>query len=92
MIYDIPGSSHGPAWLSHGWQLNGNLSIRTGFPFTVRASSDTSGTGENTPRGVEMGDRLRVTSPKGVGEGADMGGHRMIIENRHNNSKTFNHF
>ena len=63
LIYDIPGSSHGPAWLSHGWQLNGNLSIRTGFPFTVRASSDTSGTGENTTRAVQVGDPFQGASP-----------------------------
>jgi hypothetical protein len=56
MLYDVPGSSHGPAWLSHGWQLNANVSIRTGFPFTVRASSDTSGTGENTTRANQVGD------------------------------------
>jgi hypothetical protein len=63
VIYDIPGSSHGPAWLSHGWQLNGNLSIRTGFPFTVRASSDTSGTGENTTRAVQVADPFQGASP-----------------------------
>ena len=56
VLYDVPGSSHGPAWLSHGWQLNANVSIRTGFPFTVRASSDTSGTGENTTRANQVGD------------------------------------
>jgi hypothetical protein len=56
LLYDVPGSSHGPAWLSHGWQLNTNISVRTGFPFTVRASSDTSGTGENTTRAVQVAD------------------------------------
>ena len=56
LIYDIPGSSHGPSWLSHGWQANSNLSVRTGEPFTIHASSDTSGTGENTDRGVQVGD------------------------------------
>jgi len=45
-----------PRWLSHGWQLNSNISVRTGFPFTVRASSDTSGTGENTTRAVQVAD------------------------------------
>ena len=56
LLYDLPGSSHGPAWLSHGWQLNTNLSVRTGFPFTVRASSDASGTGENTTRANQVAD------------------------------------
>jgi hypothetical protein len=56
LLYDVPGSSHGPAWLSHGWQLNTNISVRSGFPFTVRASSDTSGTGENTTRANQVAD------------------------------------
>jgi Carboxypeptidase regulatory-like domain/TonB dependent receptor len=55
LIYDIPGSSHGPRWLSHGWQANGNISFRTGEPFSIHASSDTSGTAENTDRGVQIG-------------------------------------
>jgi hypothetical protein len=61
-IYDIPGSSRGPQWLSHGWQLNGNISVRSGFPFTIRASSDTSGTGENTARAVQVGDPFQDVS------------------------------
>ena len=36
-------------------QANSNLSIRTGEPFTIHASSDTSGTGENTDRGDQVG-------------------------------------
>ena len=55
LIYDIPGSSHGPHWLSNGWQANGNISFRTGEPFSIHASSDTSGTAENTDRGVQVG-------------------------------------
>ena len=54
-VYHIPGSSHGPQWLSHGWQLNTVMSFRTGFPFTVHATTDTSGTGENTDRGDQIG-------------------------------------
>ncbi len=56
LLYDIPGSSHGPAWVSHGWQLNTNISVRTGFPVTIRASSDASGTGENTARANQVAD------------------------------------
>jgi hypothetical protein len=55
LIYDIPGSRFGPRWLSNGWQANANLSFRNGLPFNVYASSDTSGTGENTTRGDQIG-------------------------------------
>ena len=56
LVYDIPGSSHGPRWLTHGWQASSKLSFHTGPPFTIHATSDTSGTGENTDRGVQVGD------------------------------------
>ena len=55
LIYDIPGLHIGPKWLTHGWQANASLSFHTGLPFNVYASSDTSGTGENTDRGVQIG-------------------------------------
>jgi hypothetical protein len=48
-VYNIPGSSHGPQWITHGWQLNTVMSFRTGLPFTVHATTDTSGTGEHRP-------------------------------------------
>ncbi|HTA42691.1 MAG TPA: TonB-dependent receptor [Bryobacteraceae bacterium] len=50
MVYDIPGSSWGPKWLTHGWQANSNLYLRTGRPVLIKASSDTSGTLEGTQR------------------------------------------
>jgi hypothetical protein len=56
LVYDIPGSSHGPKWLSHGWEVTTKVAFRTGLPFTIHATSDTSGTGENTARGVQVGD------------------------------------
>ncbi len=62
LIYDIPGSSHGPRWLTHGWQANANLSFHSGLPFNVYASSDTSGTGENTTRGNQIGDAYQGAS------------------------------
>ena len=31
--YDIPGSSHGPKILTHGWELSGLLSFHSGQPF-----------------------------------------------------------
>lgn len=55
VIYDIPGSSHGPKWLSQGWEVNGKLGFHTGLPFSIHAAYDTSGTGENTARGVQVG-------------------------------------
>jgi hypothetical protein len=61
-LYDVPGSSHGPSWLSHGWQLNTNLTLRTGFPFTIHASSNTDGTGENGTRGVQVGNPFQGVS------------------------------
>jgi hypothetical protein len=61
-LYDVPGSSHGPSWLTHGWQLNTNLTFRTGFPFTIHASSNTDGTGENTTRGVQVGNPFQGVS------------------------------
>jgi hypothetical protein len=56
VIYDIPGSRFGPAWLSHGWQLNSNFAVRTGKPVIIKASSDTSGTLEGTQRANIVGD------------------------------------
>jgi hypothetical protein len=32
LSYQIPGSSHGPAWLSHGWEVSGLVSLHTGQP------------------------------------------------------------
>ncbi len=55
VIYDIPGLSRGPAWLTHGWQANANLTFHSGLPFNIYASSDTSGTGENTTRADLIG-------------------------------------
>ncbi len=55
LLYDIPGLSRGPRWLTHGWQANANLSFHSGLPFNIYASSDTSGTGENTARGNQIG-------------------------------------
>jgi Carboxypeptidase regulatory-like domain/TonB dependent receptor-like, beta-barrel len=41
--YNIPGSSHGPAILTHGWQLSGAVNFHTGQPFNF-PGPDTSGT------------------------------------------------
>jgi Carboxypeptidase regulatory-like domain/TonB dependent receptor len=55
-IYDIPGVSFGPKWLTHGWQANSNLYLRTGKPVVIKASSDNSGTLEGTERANQVGD------------------------------------
>ena len=53
-IYDVPGSSSGPHWLSHGWQVNSLISLHGGEPFSVLSSSDNSGTGEGYQRAVQV--------------------------------------
>jgi hypothetical protein len=56
VIYDIPGAKVGPKWLTHGWQANSNLYLRTGRPVLIRAASDNSGTLEGTERANIVGD------------------------------------
>jgi len=41
--YDIPGSSHGPKWLTHGWQLSTLVSIHSGQPFNFNAGTQRPG-------------------------------------------------
>jgi hypothetical protein len=43
MAYDIPGSSHGPKWLTHGWQLNAFVSLHSGQPFNFNAGTQRPG-------------------------------------------------
>jgi Carboxypeptidase regulatory-like domain/TonB dependent receptor len=35
LTYEVPGSSHGPKILTHGWQVNSLLSFHTGQPFNI---------------------------------------------------------
>ncbi len=35
LTYAVPGSSHGPRILTHGWQVNSLLSFHTGQPFNI---------------------------------------------------------
>lgn len=44
LSWDIPGSSHGPAILTHGWVLSGLLSLHSGQPFNPQTGTDASGT------------------------------------------------
>src|SRR5580704_6772075 len=53
--YDVPGSSHGPKWLSNGWQLNSLWSFHGGLPFSVTASHENSGNGESADRANQIG-------------------------------------
>jgi hypothetical protein len=41
--YDIPGSSHGPKILTHGWQLNTLWSFHGGQPFNFNAGTQRPG-------------------------------------------------
>ena len=43
LTYDIPGSAHGPKWLSHGWQLSSLLSFHSGEPFNFDAGTQRPG-------------------------------------------------
>lgn len=61
VIYDIPGAKVGPKWLTHGWQLNSNLLLRTGRPVNIRAASASSGTLEGTERANIIGDPFAGT-------------------------------
>jgi hypothetical protein len=41
--YDLPGSSPGPRWLTHGWQVNSFLSLHSGQPFNFNAGTQRPG-------------------------------------------------
>ena len=43
LTYDIPGSSHGPKILTHGWQLSSVLSFHSGQPFNFNAGTQRPG-------------------------------------------------
>jgi hypothetical protein len=42
--YEVPGFSHGPRWLTNGWQLSSLISIHSGQPFNPLIGNDPSGT------------------------------------------------
>ncbi len=54
--YVIPGSSHGPEYLTHGWEVNGILKFQGGEPINVLSGADNSGT-------TEFQDRATITGP-----------------------------
>ncbi len=41
--YNIPGSKHGPAILTHGWQFGGAVNFHTGQPFNFNAGTQRPG-------------------------------------------------
>src|SRR5438270_3396613 len=43
LTYDIPGSSHGPKILTHGWQLSSLLTFHGGQPFNFNAGTQRPG-------------------------------------------------
>jgi Carboxypeptidase regulatory-like domain len=55
IVYNVPGSAHGPQALTHGWQLNSGLYFHSGQPFTVLAGTNASGNGENADRADTTG-------------------------------------
>jgi hypothetical protein len=48
--YQVPNATFGPHILTNGWEVNSGLSLHGGQPFSVVASSNTSGNGENADR------------------------------------------
>ena len=50
VAYALPNFQRGPKRLLQGWQINSLVTLRTGTPFNVLNSSDTSGTDEGAQR------------------------------------------
>ncbi len=44
LSWEVPGSSHGPKWLTHGWELSTLISLHSGQPFNPQTGTDASGT------------------------------------------------
>jgi hypothetical protein len=66
LAYEIPGSRHGPRWLTHDWQLVGLLSFHTGQPFNIINVPDTTGTDEGQQHVQQVGDPFVGISQAGV--------------------------
>ncbi len=58
LTWDIPGSSHGPKILTHGWQVNTLFSFHGGQPINLFASNDTTGNLDFQQRPNLVGDPL----------------------------------
>ncbi len=58
--YAIP-SFRGPKRLTHGWEVNSGFTFHGGTPYTVDASQNVSGTGDNSDRAIQV-----LTKPNAV--------------------------
>jgi len=65
--YALPGRNSGLKVLTNGWELNAAVSFHGGQPYTVVASSNTSGNGENADRANLVGNPYAGVSHKVVG-------------------------
>jgi hypothetical protein len=61
--YAIP-SFRGPKRLTHGWEVNSGFTFHGGTPYTVDASTNISGNGDNADRAVQV-----VSNPNAVDHG-----------------------
>ncbi len=66
--YAIP-AFRGPQRLTHGWEVNSGFSFHGGTPYTVTASSNVSGNGDNADRAVQV-----VANPSAGGSHAIVDG------------------
>jgi hypothetical protein len=66
--YLIP-AFRGPKRLTHGWEVNSGFSFHGGTPYTVDASSNVSGNGENADRAIQV-----IANPKAGISSAIIGG------------------
>lgn len=41
--YEVPGSSYGPRWLTHGWQVSSLMSFHSGQPFNFNGGTQRPG-------------------------------------------------
>jgi hypothetical protein len=51
--YAFPGF-RGPKRLTHGWEVNSGFTLHGGTPYTVDASQNVSGTGDNADRAIQV--------------------------------------
>jgi len=56
LIYDVPQIGHAVPLLTKGWQLNAYITYDSGFPYTMYAGKDISGTNNRADRVNAAGD------------------------------------
>jgi outer membrane receptor protein involved in Fe transport len=61
--YNIP-AFRGPKRLTHGWEVNSGFSFHGGTPYTVVASTNVSGNGDNADRAIQVANPLAGVSHK----------------------------